>query len=420
MKLHATNKDLVIKECERLISGSVNVYTCEFTFDESWDGYSVTAVFSVGNRLVNMAVVDGKCDIPAEVLRPNARLRVGIFGTDGVKSRPTTYSDWIPVEQGADMTGKAGEPPTPSVYEQWMNALDEKHDEWNANEQARVEAEQAREDLETGYVAQAQEAAETAEMWANATRNMVEGDFATVTELETVAELSATEKAMSGIRRKLNALAGNARATFKEHNAEIEAHNAEIEKHNADLGKRRVTVSYATADRVRFQCSTDDGYRLCTLLLDPTKATCYQIPFLSNYNIYNLFSSKSADKTLVGLWLDGTRYDTTDVLKDTTLSFDNMVLLYTVNEGSYTINTCLCISADGIKIYESIPERLEEIGVENPLIKTCLTGANTVTPLVSGENLLIFTMMGGDRFFIQTVEDLGQTVVKTIAFNGRL
>ena len=116
----------MIKESERLISGSQNMYTCEFTFDESWDGYAVTAVFSTVNRLVNMAVVDGKCDIPVEVLRPNARIRIGIFGVDGDRSRPTTYSDWIIVEQGADMNGNAGEPPTPSVYEQWMNTLDEK------------------------------------------------------------------------------------------------------------------------------------------------------------------------------------------------------------------------------------------------------------------------------------------------------
>ena len=169
MKLHATNNDLMIKESERLISGSINMYSCEFTFDESWDGYAVTAVFSTGNRLVNMAVVDGKCDIPVEVLRPNARVRVGIFGVDGDRSKPTTYSDWFIVEQGTDATGSAGQPPTPSVYEQWVAGLDAKHDEWDGYEQdrqeaeaareeaenERAEAEQARENLETGYVAQA-------------------------------------------------------------------------------------------------------------------------------------------------------------------------------------------------------------------------------------------------------------------------
>ena len=169
MKLHATGRDLLIKESERLISGSVNIYTCEFTFDESWNGYTVTAVFSTGNRLVNMAIVDGKCDIPTEVLRPNARIRIGVFGIDGVRSRPTTYSEWIPVEQGADVTGTSAQPPTPSVYEQWLRSIDEKQDEWGKNEQARivaeaarVEAEKAREDLETGYVAQAKSYAEQA------------------------------------------------------------------------------------------------------------------------------------------------------------------------------------------------------------------------------------------------------------------
>lgn len=216
LKLHATNNDLMIKESERLISGSINMYSCEFTFDESWDGYAVTAVFSTGNRLVNMAVVDGKCDIPVEVLRPNARVRVGIFGVDGDRSKPTTYSDWFIVEQGTDATGSAGQPPTPSVYEQWVSAIDEKHDEWNGYEQARqeaeaerAEAEQAREDLETGYVAQAksyaedaQEAKDAAEKARDDAQSIAGGDFASVPyvdnkagEAETNANAYTDEKA---------------------------------------------------------------------------------------------------------------------------------------------------------------------------------------------------------------------------------
>ena len=169
MILHATDKDLIIKESERLISGSVNMYTCTFTFDDSWEGYAKTVVFSTANRLINVALLGDVCEIPPEVLRPNARVRIGIYGTDGVRSRPTTYSEWIPVEQGADVTGNYAEPPTPSVYDQWVDAINDKHDEWAANEQeridaenARAEAEQAREDLETGYVAQAKEHAEAA------------------------------------------------------------------------------------------------------------------------------------------------------------------------------------------------------------------------------------------------------------------
>ena len=195
MILHATGGDLLIKEKDRLISGSVNMYTCEFTFDESWAGYTVTVVFSTGNRLVNMALVDGKCDIPSEVLRPNARIRIGIFGTDGVRSRPTTYSEWISVEQGADVTGTSAQPPTPSVYEQWISALDEQHEEWAEAEQARVEAEnaraeaeQVRQDLESGYVARAEAAAESASESAAKASEIAGGDFATTSEAKGYAD----------------------------------------------------------------------------------------------------------------------------------------------------------------------------------------------------------------------------------------
>lgn len=129
MKLHATANDLLIEERERLISGSVNIYTCEFTFDESWDGYTVTAVFSTGNRTVMMAVIDGECKIPVEVLRPNAKFRVGIVGVKGKITKPTTYSDWVRVEQGASTSSALGSEPTQSVFEQWMQLV-AKAEEW--------------------------------------------------------------------------------------------------------------------------------------------------------------------------------------------------------------------------------------------------------------------------------------------------
>lgn len=138
MRLHATGRDLIITEKERLISGSINIYTCEFTFDSSWDGYMVTAVFSTANKVVNAAIVDGKCEIPAEVLRPNVRLRIGVFGNDGVRTRPTTYSEWLPVEQGADTNGRSGRPPAPSVYEEWMNSINGQVDEWAEADARRV------------------------------------------------------------------------------------------------------------------------------------------------------------------------------------------------------------------------------------------------------------------------------------------
>ena len=254
LKFHAKNNDLIIKESERLISGSVNIYTCEFTFDESWDGYTVTAVFSTnGSRLVNMAVVDGKCQIPVEVLRPNARIRVGIFGTDGVRSRPTTYSDWVTVEQGADMTGNTAQPPTPSVYEQWMNSLDEKHDEWNANEQARVEAEnarveaeQAREDKETGYVAQAKAYAESAQVSKEASAASQTVAEAAKASAENSA-ISAAQNAAIAQNSATNALNYSNEAAYSAAQAKISETNAKASEEAAATVEANAVIASTAA-----------------------------------------------------------------------------------------------------------------------------------------------------------------------------
>ena len=260
MKIHATGKDLIIKESERLISGSVKIYTCEFTFDESWDGYAKTVVFSTGgHKLVNMALVDNVCEIPPEVLRPNARIRVGLHGTDGVRSRPTTYSDWIPVEQGADVTGNYAEPPTPSVFDQWVDAINEKHEEWNANEQARieaenarVEAEQKREDLETGYVAQAKayadqaqaskEASASSHTAAEAAKASAEASATSATQSAAIAQVSAD----NALAYSSNAAYSAAQAAASEANAKASEEAASTVAANAEIATNAATSAAAS------------------------------------------------------------------------------------------------------------------------------------------------------------------------------
>ena len=125
MKLFATGNRLVLTEADRLVSGSINIYTCEFTFDESWAGYMPTAVFEGAGKAVEMAVIDNVCQVPFELLTPNARIRVGIYGISGDKRRPTTYAEWMPVERGTETGGAAETPPDPTVYEQLLQAINE-------------------------------------------------------------------------------------------------------------------------------------------------------------------------------------------------------------------------------------------------------------------------------------------------------
>lgn len=259
MILHATNNDLIIKESERLISGSVKIYTCEFTFDESWDDYVKTVVFSTGgSRLVNVALLDNVCEIPPEVLRPNARVRIGIYGTDGVRSRPTTYSEWINVEQGADVTGNYAEPPTPSVYDQWVTGLDAKHEEWNAQENARaeaeaerVEAEKARQDLETGYVAQAKEYAEAAKASEEASASSQTAAESAVASVESAAtsamqsEAIAQTSAANALTYAGNAAYSAAQAAASEANAKASEEAASTVAVNAEIA---VTAATSAAE----------------------------------------------------------------------------------------------------------------------------------------------------------------------------
>ena len=123
MKLLATGNRLTLTSPDRLVSGSINIYTCEFTFDDSWAGYMPTAVFECGGKAIEMAVIDNVCQVPFELLTPNARIRVGIYGISGDKRRPTTYAEWMPVERGTETGGAAQTPPDPNVYESILAAI---------------------------------------------------------------------------------------------------------------------------------------------------------------------------------------------------------------------------------------------------------------------------------------------------------
>ena len=45
MKLQVVGQMIAFTERETLVSGTVNKYRAEFVFDDSWDGYTKTAVF---------------------------------------------------------------------------------------------------------------------------------------------------------------------------------------------------------------------------------------------------------------------------------------------------------------------------------------------------------------------------------------
>lgn len=98
-----------------------------------------------------------------------------------------------------------------------LSALEARIEEAEAK---RVTAEAQRVSLETGYVARAEKAAETAEMWAKASQDVSEGDFATRAELEAVRDGAAP--AGYGYGEKLKKI-GNANIVASDFEALLEA-----------------------------------------------------------------------------------------------------------------------------------------------------------------------------------------------------
>ena len=117
MRLSASGNRLTLTSPDRLVSGSINVFSCYFDFDSSWDGYFPTAVFesTLRAKKVEQAVINGECLFPFELLDAGARVRVGIYGVNGDKRRPTTYAEWMPVAKGTETGGAAETPPSPTV-----------------------------------------------------------------------------------------------------------------------------------------------------------------------------------------------------------------------------------------------------------------------------------------------------------------
>lgn len=124
MKLKATGQTLELVEPERLISGSVEIYTAAFEFDAAWDGYAKTAVFrDDSHRTVEVALTGNCCMVPWEILRAGKYIHVGVYGVNGGKRYPTIYTaNGFRVLDGA-LPANPSQPSSPTEYEQLLSMI---------------------------------------------------------------------------------------------------------------------------------------------------------------------------------------------------------------------------------------------------------------------------------------------------------
>ena len=128
MKLQVIGQMIAFTERETLVSGTVNKYRAEFEFDDSWDGYTKTAVFradSFGHITSREVLLAGDaCPVPHECLIAGALLRVGVYGISGDVTTPTIYTqEPIGIARGAE-PAESTQDPTPGVYQQIINIIE--------------------------------------------------------------------------------------------------------------------------------------------------------------------------------------------------------------------------------------------------------------------------------------------------------
>ena len=119
-RFYAKKVVLELNQKEVVTSGSVNVYQCQFQFDNAWEGLEKTAVFCAGEETISTLLDEtGLCIIPWEVLQDARRtLYAGVYGTkNGDVVLPTIWASCGEIKEGVN-PGTSTQPPTPSVYEQ--------------------------------------------------------------------------------------------------------------------------------------------------------------------------------------------------------------------------------------------------------------------------------------------------------------
>lgn len=109
------------------VSGNVMSEKIKFSFPNTWNGYTKTAVFENASTVISV-ILNGddsictgidECYIPYEVIKP-PRFSVSVYGNKG-NSRITTAVTNIDVKESGVKEGNIPASPTPEVYEQLVS-----------------------------------------------------------------------------------------------------------------------------------------------------------------------------------------------------------------------------------------------------------------------------------------------------------
>lgn len=131
IKLTTNDQQLTASQKPKLASGDVESVKVQVEFDVFWDDFiAKSAVFHTSKYMTvyEALLTNNECIIPHEVLAEPGTLFIGIRGiaSDGGAVKTSTLVRYT-IVQGAE-AGESTAEPTPDMYQQYLQAMDEKLD----------------------------------------------------------------------------------------------------------------------------------------------------------------------------------------------------------------------------------------------------------------------------------------------------
>lgn len=120
MNIEFQVKNQIIERVDKnkVVADSRNYLFAVFDFSDEWNG-TITALFKKGEKSIEMLLENGRCPVPDEVITE------GEFSVSCVcGDRITANREYVSVEASGYEQGKTPQPPTPDVYTQIIERLD--------------------------------------------------------------------------------------------------------------------------------------------------------------------------------------------------------------------------------------------------------------------------------------------------------
>jgi len=88
LKIKITKDCAALFDWDTLMQNAKETYTAEFIFDETWEGFSKTAVFVAGPVSVSVPLREDRCQVPPRCLKwGGVVLMVGVRGEKGLERK---------------------------------------------------------------------------------------------------------------------------------------------------------------------------------------------------------------------------------------------------------------------------------------------------------------------------------------------